>query len=150
MRSSSAAESGSPTARSISAELRRKPLDHRLPAGVVELEHVEVVRPLELDEPHERVALRVPAALGDRDDVVLGAVHEELRDAERGQRRRRSSGEELGALGERAEETLDGAVAEILAPSALEVGDAGLGDRRDRTDARLGADAAGEPVTRRE
>ena len=38
---------------------------------MIELEHVEVIRAHELDEPHERVAFRVAATLRDRDDVVL-------------------------------------------------------------------------------
>src|SRR6185295_7909803 len=58
--------------------------------------------------------------------------------------------EPVRALGERAEQSFDGAVAEIVAPRALEVADAGLRDGGDRAHAWRGADAARQAMPSRE
>ena len=64
------------------------------PAGWVD--DVEVIGAGELEELGVRVARGVVAALRGRDDVVGVAVDEELRHAERGERRRRGHGVALG------------------------------------------------------
>ena len=76
------------------------------------------------------------ATLGHGDDVIGRAVHQQLRDSERGEGGGRGGGEALG--GRLAQEARDRPAAEPFLVPAVEVEHAGLGNRRERPHARLG------------
>ena len=132
-----------------------QPVDDGCPGGIRLLDHVEVVGCGKLDEI-DRVARRsrcccVGPALARRHEVVARAMDEQLRDAERQQRRRGGDGISLrDIVGLTAEERLAGTAAEARRGAGDEVADARLGDGAARPQPRIGAGCArGEPVPRR-